>query len=127
MGYKEKKRWAFLGLPFTFTTYSVTDEMITVQSGLLKRIENDCYMYKIVDVRLETSLLERIFGLGTVKCYGGDTTHPVLELKHIRHAKEIKNFILAASEEQRMKRKTLKTQDIGSPDDLSEMDGLGDH
>ena len=57
----------------------------------------------------------------------GDTTHPVLELKHIRHAKEIKNFILAASEEQRMKRKTLKTQDIGSPDDLSEMDGLGDH
>ena len=127
MTYKEKKRWVFFGLPFTFTTYTVNEEFITIDAGLLHRDEDDCYMYKVVDTKLCVSLLERIFGLGTVKCYGGDTTHPVLELKHIRHAKEIKNFILAASEGQRMKRKTLKTQDIGSPDDLSEMDGLGDH
>ena len=55
----------------------------------------------------------RVFGLGTVECFGGDTTDPVLHLKHIRHSKEIKNFILAASEEQRTKKKTLQTQNIG--------------
>ncbi|HIR75382.1 MAG TPA: PH domain-containing protein [Candidatus Choladousia intestinipullorum] len=120
MGYKEKKRWAFLGLPFTFTTYSVTDEMITVQSGLLKRIENDCYMYKIVDVRLEASLLERIFGLGTVHCFSSDVTDPDLRLCHIRNSKEIKNYILEQSEQERLRRRTLNTQNLNG-----ETDGIG--
>ena len=116
MSYKEKKRWAFLGLPLTFTTYIVQEEIITVNSGFLKRVENDCYMYKVVDVRLETSLLERIFGLGTVHCFSGDVTDPDLRLMHIKNAKEIKNYILKESEEERLRRKTLNTQSLdGTP------------
>lgn len=110
MEYVEKKRWAFLGLPLTFTKYKITEEIITVDSGLLKKVENDCYMYKVVDVRLEVSLLERIFGLGTVHCFSGDLTNPDLRLLHIKRAKEIKDFILKQSEEERLKRKTLNTQ-----------------
>ena len=110
MEYIEKKRWAFLGLPLTFTKYKITEEIIKVDSGLLKKVENDCYMYKVVDVRLEVSLLERIFGLGTVHCFSGDLTNPDLRLLHIKRAKEIKDFILKQSEEERLKRKTLNTQ-----------------
>ena len=33
MTYIEKKRWPFLGLPLTFTKYTITDEVITVNSG----------------------------------------------------------------------------------------------
>lgn len=120
MAFKEKKRWAFLGLPLTFTTYSVAEDMITVQSGFLKQIENDCYMYKIVDVRLETSLLERIFGLGTVHCFSSDVTDPDLRLRHIRNAKEIKNFILEQSERERMRRRTLNTQSLDG--EMADMD-----
>ena len=65
MAYQEKKRWMFLGLPFTFTKYTIEEEVITINSGLLNTRENDCYMYKVQDVELETSLAERIFGLGT--------------------------------------------------------------
>ena len=110
MEYIEKKRWEFLGLHLTFTKYKITEEIITVDSGLLKKVENDCYMYKVVDVRLEVSLLERIFGLGTVHCFSGDLTNPDLRLLHIKRAKEIKDFILKQSEEERLKRKTLNTQ-----------------
>ena len=110
MEYIEKKRWAFLGLPLTFTKYKITEEIITVDSGLLKKVENDCYRYKVVDVRLEVSLLERIFGLGTVHCFSGDLTNPDLRLLHIKRAKEINDFILKQSEEERLKRKTLNTQ-----------------
>ena len=81
MQFQERKRWLFFGLPFTFTTYRVTEEYITVKSGLLRQKEDDCYMYKIVDTRLVRSLPERFFGLGTVECFGGDTTDPVLHLK----------------------------------------------
>lgn len=116
----ERKRWLFLGLPFTFTKYIVRENTITIDSGLLKKIENDCYMYKVQDVELITSLMERIFGLGTVVCYTGDTTHPKLELIHIKNARAVKDFILEASETARMKRRTISTLDIGAgeADDL---------
>lgn len=122
MAYKEKKRWSFLGLPFTFTTYTVTEELITIDAGFLKRVENDCYLYKIIDVRLETSLLERIFGLGTVHCFSSDVTDPDLRLMHIKNAKEIKDYILRESEEQRLKRRTLNTQSLDGDPVLGQVD-----
>lgn len=118
----ERKRWLFFGLPFTFTKYTIKENTLTIDSGLLKRVENDCYMYKIQDVELVTSLMERIFGLGTVVCYTGDTTHPQLRLIHIKNARAVKDFILEASETARMKRRTINTMDIG----VGEVDILGD-
>lgn len=121
MEYKERKRLLFFGLPWTFTRYTVKEDDLIINSGFLKTIENDCYMYKVQDVELQTSLPERVFGLGTIVCFTGDTTHPKLVLEHIRHAKEIKDYILKASEEDRRRRRTLNTLDIGSGMD-EEMD-----
>lgn len=112
MAYTEKKRWPFLGLPLTFTSYTITDEVITVNSGFLNRVENDCYLYKVIDVRLENSLLERVFGLGTVHCFSGDVTNPDLRIMHIKNAKEIKNYILKQSEAERQRKRTLNTQNL---------------
>ena len=114
MEYQEKKRWLFLGLPFTFTKYTINEETITINSGFLNTRENDCYMYKVQDVELEVSLIERIFGLGTVVCYTGDTTHSTLRIEHIKNSRDIKNYILKESEEARRRRRTLNTLDIGS-------------
>lgn len=114
--YIERKRWLFFGLPFTFTKYHIKESTITIDSGLLRTVENDCYMYKVQDVELRTSLMERLFGLGTVVCYTGDTTHPRLELVHIKHAREVKEFILETSEAARLKRRTINTLDIGTGD-----------
>lgn len=121
MEFTERKRWLFFGLPFTFTKYMIREDMITVDTGLLKTVENDCYMYKVQDVQHVASLAEKLFGLGTVICFTGDTTHPQLILEHIKHSKEIKEFILHQSEEARMKRRTVNTLDIGSGD-LGDLD-----
>lgn len=110
----ERKRWLFLGLPFTFTRYMVKEDMITIAEGLLKTVENDCYMYKVQDVTHSASLMEKMFKLGTVTCFTGDTTHPQLVLEHIRNSRQIKEFILRQSEEERLRRRTVNMVDIGS-------------
>ena len=96
--------------------------MITVNTGFLNKEENDCFMYKVQDVTLKTSLFERIFGLGTIVCYTGDTTSQTLVLTHIKNAKPVKEFILEQSEIARRKRRTLNTLDIGAEaiDDLAD-------
>ena len=114
MEFVERKRWLFFGLPFTFTKYTIKEDMITISSGLLKTVENDCYMYKVQDVEHSATLGEKLFKMGTVICYTGDTTHPKLVLEHIRNSKTIKEFILKESEEARMKRRTVNMLDIGS-------------
>lgn len=110
----EKKRWLFFGLPFTFTKYVIKEDMITVDTGVFTKVENDCYMYKVQDVEHTASIWERMVGLGTIVCYTGDTTHPKLLIEHIRNSKAIKEFILKESEEARLKRRTVNMLDIGS-------------
>lgn len=119
--YQERKRWVFLGLPFTFTVYVVKNDLITIDQGFFKKIENDCYMYKVQDVVHTESFMERLFGLGTITCFTGDTTHPKLIMQHIKNSKKIKNYILEASEAARMRRRTLNTLDIGT-ETLDDMD-----
>ena len=114
--FQERKRWLFFALPFTFTIYTVGEDMITVSEGFLNKKENDCYMYKVQDVELLESLPQRIFGLGTVRCFKGDTTRPTLLLQNVKNARAIKNFILEASEKARMRRRTMNMLDIGAED-----------
>ena len=118
--YAERRRLLFFGLPWTFTKYAITADMITIDEGLLKVEENDCSMYKVQDVKLTATLPERMFGLGTITCYTGDITDKELKLVHIKHAREIKNYLLKASEEARIKRRTLNMQDIGADADSLE-------
>ncbi len=123
MEFVERKRWLFLGLPFTFTKYTIKEDLITIDTGLLKTVENDCYMYKVQDVQLTATLMEKMFRLGTVTCFTGDTTDPKLELMHIKNARAVKDFILEMSEAARLKRRTVNMLDIGSGDmaDLNDM------
>ena len=121
--YMERKRWVFLGLPFTFTTYHVAENVITIDSGFFRKVENDCYMYKVQDVEHTASIWERMVGLGTIVCYTGDTTHPKLLIEHVRNSKQIKEFILKESEEARLKRRTVNMLDIGSGE-IGDIDDL---
>ncbi len=112
MMFRERKRWGFLGLPFTFTVYTVDEEKITIEKGLLNKTENDCYLYKVQDVQLKRSIWERLFGTGTIECYTGDVTDKNLVFIHIKNSKVIKDFIWKQSEEARMRRRTVNMQNI---------------
>lgn len=116
--YRERSRWLLFGLPFTFTVYEVGEETLTIKKGLLNTTEDDCYLYKIQDVRLNTSFIQRMFGLASIICYTGDVTDKELVLKNIKNAKEIKEHLIKVSEEARLKRRAVHMNNIGVDEDL---------
>ena len=122
--YKETGRLLFFGIPWPLTKYELYDNDFVIINGLFSIKENDCYMYKIVDVKLTQSFMERLCGLGTITCYTGDTTDKELVLKHIKNSEEIKTYLLKTSEEARIKRRTVNMLDIGSGDvgDVNDID-----
>ena len=116
MEFRERKRWLFFGLPFTFTVYTVKEDIITIKRGLLRTQEDDCYMYKVQDVRHTATLIQKMFKLGNVICYTGDPTNPELVFQNIKNSKAVKDFIFQVSEEARMKRRTMNMLNIGTGD-----------
>lgn len=110
--FKERKRIVFFGLPFSFTIYNIEERNLMIETGFFNKTEENCYMYKIIDVTLKRSLFERVFKLGTIICNTGDTTTPVIKLQHIRNYREIEKFIWEKSEEHKMERRTINTLDL---------------
>ena len=125
--YKETQRLLFFGLPWTFTKYELRDNDLTIIKGFLTVRENDCYMYKVSDVEITRTLMQRIFGLSTITCFTSDVTDKTIVMKNIKHGREIKDFLLHASETARLRRKTVSMQNIGfDADDMHGIDDMDD-
>ncbi len=129
--YKERGRWLLFGLPWTFTKYEIRDNDFTIIKGFFTVSENDCYMYKISDVEITRSFMQRLAGLSTIILYTSDVTDRTIVMKNIKHGKEIKDFILQASESARLRRRTVSMQNIGfgagDIHDVDEMDDISGH
>ncbi|MBQ2609257.1 MAG: PH domain-containing protein [Butyrivibrio sp.] len=123
--YKETQRLLLFGLPWTFTKYELRDNDLTIIKGFLTVRENDCYMYKVSDVEITRTLMQRLFGLSTITCFTSDVTDKTIVMKNIKHGREIKDFLLHASEAARIRRKTVSMQNIGF--DSDDMDDLEDN
>lgn len=118
MIWKDRKRNA-LGLPWTFTTYSLSEDRLFVKSGLLKTVENEVRLYRILDLSLSRTLLQKIFGIGTVQVSSGDKTLGDFELKNIKNPEEVKEKLSCLVEENREKKRVSSREYIdGEGEDL---------
>ena len=102
--WKDRKRPIF-GLPLSFTVYKMTEEKLLINTGLLAIKEEEIQLYRIMDVTLKRSLLQRIFGVGTIHCCSGDKTTPEFDIKDIKNSSEIKELLSKNIEIQRDKKR----------------------
>lgn len=127
--YKETGRLLFLAIPWPFTKYEIHENVLTITKGFLSISEDDCYMYKISDVEIKRSLLQRIVGLSTIVLFTSDVTDKTIIMKNIKHGREIKDFLLQASESAKLRRRTVNMQNIGfganDIHDIDDFDSLG--
>lgn len=114
----ERKRWAFLGIPFTFTVYSITDKKLLIKKGLFNRTYDEILLYRITDLQLSANFAQTVFGLGlgTVNVYSKDTSDSSLEIKNIRHARDFYETLSDNLEKQRLRYGVRASELIGSHD-----------
>lgn len=120
--WKDRKRSLFFGLPWSFTKYSLTADRLFIETGMLNTTENEVRLYRVMDLSLNRSLIQRIFGLGTILCCSADKTMKDFEIKNIKNSKEVKEQIADLVEQQRDAKRVSSREFIGSDmDDDAEM------
>ena len=117
--WKDRKR--ILGMPITFTKYSMSEDRLFLEKGLFSIRQEEILLYRVRDISLKITLGQRIFGVGSVLIQSSDKSLPLLELKNIRQPREVKELIHQQVEEMKLSRRMrvgeLLDDDSDRPDD----------
>ena len=91
--WKDRKRILFLGLPWSFTRYSVSKDRFFISKGFFSVKDDEVRLYRIMDISLERSFMQRLVGVGTIKVCSGDKTMGDFEIKNIKRVVNRENMI----------------------------------
>lgn len=103
--WKDRKR--ILGMPISFTKYYIKNNRLYMSAGLFSNQEDELMLYKIMDLRVNISLLDRIFRVGTVTIYSRDESNREMKLLKIKHPKKVRDML---SEKVESLKKNMKIQ-----------------
>ncbi len=112
--WKDRKR--YFGLPISFTRYSLTDDRIFCETGLLNLKGEEILLYRVRDLSLRLSLGQRIFRVGSIILQSSDRSTPSLELRNIRQPREVKELIHQQVENAKLSRKMRLGEILEDPD-----------
>ena len=108
----DRKRSTFFGLPFTFTSYSVTNEVLYIKQGFFSTTEDEVRLYRIMDISLKRNLIQKIFGIGTIHCCSGDKTLGDFDIVNIKKPREVKALLSDLIETQRESKRVVSRENI---------------
>lgn len=116
----DRKR-IFCGLPWTFTKYSLTKDRLFIETVLFNYKQNETRLYRILDLQLTRSFIQRIFGLGTIKVCSSDKALGNFDIKNIKFSSNVKELLSVNIEEQRQKNR-VSSREFMSGTDLEDAD-----
>ena len=133
-----KDRKHHMWFPFSFTKYSVSKSSLYVQQGFFKTSYDETLLYRIMDIRLSRTLLQKFFGTGTVELFTRVDTQHVIQLKNIKHSKDVRRLLSNLVEQVRNEKNVVGKEfygimggghhagdDCPGNDDAVDMDGDG--
>lgn len=98
----DKKR--HLGLPVSFTTYSLSVERLFVQRGFFVVHHDQTMLYRVQDIHVSISLWQRFFGVGTITVISNDKSVPDMKLENVQDPLYVKELIHQLVEAVRIKK-----------------------
>ena len=123
--WNDRKR--ILGMPLSFTKYSLSKDRIFVKTGFFTSKFEEVVLYRVRDLSLSRSLWQKLFGVGSVTIQSSDKSMPTLVLKNIKKSFEVKELLHACIEEMKKERRMRIGEIVGDDDDLDDddVDGNG--
>ena len=115
--YRWKDRRRRLGLPLSFTRYMLSEDRLFLDKGLLNLKADEVLLYRVQDLELAMTLGQRIFGVGTVCVHSSDKSVPHLDLKNVKHPREVKELIHQSVEAAKEKRRIRSMEIMGGGGD----------
>ena len=115
-------RRPILGLPLSFTKYRLLEDKLLIDTGFLSTKQEEIKLYRIMDVTLNRTFIQRIFGVGTIHCCSADKTTPEFDIKDIKKSFEVKEMLSKMVEEQRDKKRVSGREFFANHDDDDDLD-----
>jgi len=122
--WQDRKR-TFLGLPLSFTKYSLTEDRLFVDKGFLRTVHDEENLYRVRDVRVIRTLGQKFFGLGTVVVYSTDHSNGETILASIKRPIEVKETIVRLVEDARRRHNIRASEMLMTSDGACDHDGDG--
>ena len=113
--WKDRKR-IWCGLPWTFTKYELSSDKLVIKTGFFNQNDDEVRLYRILDISLKRSLLQRIFGLGTIRCNSVDKTMKNFDITNIKNSERVKDQLSDLIEESR------RSNRVSSREFMTELD-----
>ena len=101
--WKDKKRPIF-GLPLSFTKYTLTDEKLLIDTGVISRNQEEIRLYRITDFSVKQTLFQRLFGVGNILISSSDNTQGEFIIYKIKKPYVIKELLSDMVEKEREKK-----------------------
>lgn len=98
-----KDRKHFMWFPFSFTKYELTEDRLYSQTGFFNTHYDELLLYRVLDICLERSLAQKIFGTGTIILKVKADSDPVIRLENIKTPIIVKRELSDMVEEARRK------------------------
>lgn len=121
--WRERKRLLFFGLPWTFTVYRLTKDRLLIKRGFFTTREDEVRLYRIMDISLRRTLIQKIFGLGSIWCHTSDKTMGDFEIMNVKKSYEVKNLLSDLIEKERMEKRVSNREFISDTDCDFDFDG----
>lgn len=118
--WKDRKR--YFGLPLSFTRYSIRGMRFYISKGLIKIEENELLLYRIMDIKLNRTVRDRIFRVGTITLFTVDKTDSIIKITRIKKPARVRDLISKMVEEERTKVRVRGKEIFGVGDDNSDDD-----
>ena len=101
--WKDRKR--FLGMPLSFTRYSLTEDRLFLSVGFLSIKDDEVLLYRVRDINTSRTLGQRLLGVGTVTVMSSDKSMPTLVMKNIKSPMAVKELLHEQVEEMKIRRR----------------------
>lgn len=115
----DRKR--YLGLPISFTKYSMSEDRLFVETGLFNLTQNEVRLYRILDLQLKRSFGQRIFGVGSIIVSSSDKSLGTFEIKNVKNSANVKEMLSVQVEQQRESKRVYSRENMNDDVDENEL------